>query len=116
MPNIYVSDETLERLYCLMPDQLITYDELVNYLVTRELGAQELATARIDWTGEDMTQLANGHGYAGMTDEQIIVAFTQRYGRPPCDPGLWTRTPTVIIVPIGDEAPYNPQERMTDES
>jgi len=58
--------------------------------------------------------LASGRGYTGMTDEQIIVAFTQRYGYPPCDPGLWTRTPTVVIVPIGDEAPYNPTERTSD--
>jgi len=49
MPNIYVSDKTIEkfeRLYWLMPDNNITDDELVNYLVTRELGAQELAKAR----------------------------------------------------------------------
>jgi hypothetical protein len=44
-----------------------------------------------------------------MTDEQIITAFIQRYGYLPCDSELWTRTPTVIIVPIG-ETPYNPQE------
>lgn len=57
-----------------------------------------------------MPPLASGRGYWHMTDEQIIAAFTQRYGHPPCDPGLWTRTPTVVIVPIGEEAPYNPTE------
>ena len=46
MPRLYISNETMkkiERLYWLMPDNNITDDELVNYLVTRELNAQELA-------------------------------------------------------------------------
>jgi hypothetical protein len=54
MPNIYVSDKTMDkfcRLYWLVPDQF-SDDALVDYLVTRELGAQELATAR-QVVGED---------------------------------------------------------------
>ena len=49
MSNIYVSDKTMEkfeRLYWLMPDNNITDDELVNYLVTRELNDQERTVAR----------------------------------------------------------------------
>jgi hypothetical protein len=51
-----------------------------------------------------MTKLASGQGYSpDCTDEQIIAHFTRKYGYAPCEPGLWTRTPTTIIVPLKEE-------------
>lgn len=51
-----------------------------------------------------MTKLASGQGYTpDSTDEQIIAAFERKYGYPPVDPGLWTRTPASIIVPLREE-------------
>jgi hypothetical protein len=52
-----------------------------------------------------MARLATGQGYSILTtDEQIIAAFTKKYGYAPCAPELWIRNNVVVIVPLKEDS------------